>query len=550
MNEVKCECGHVNPIGTVLCEACGRVLADNPGETKLLDMRYEGSARRSQTYNTSIVDKIWNFFSSVKVGVWLIVIALVSSAIGTILPQEANLSITISPSEFYEQEYGEMGKLFYALGLHHLYSSWWYLMILGMLSTSLLIASIDRFFPLYRSLKNQKVVRHESFMQRQRIFGVTKGVEKEGKLEEVKQRLKNRHYRIREEDGNILAEKGRFSRFGPYVNHIGLIIFLMGALLRSVPGFYVDQFLWLREGETKEIPGTNGKYYLKNNAFIFEVYDKHKKEDQAFSKAIDQSGMIAKNYQSNVTMYKQGGDVLPGENPKLEKIKDFEIKVNEPLKYDHYALYQSQYKLNELNKMSFKLINKESKESFGIITIDLYDPQPSYSLKKGYSVKLLSYFPDFEFKENGEPTTISRIPNNPAFIFKMYTPSKPKGEVSFVAIRQTVEPMGDNVYKMVFAGIETKNVTGLTVRKDLTLGVLIAGGIIFMIGVVMGSYWNHRRIWIKQREGEIWLAGHTNKNWYGLKRDISVVVQETPLNVPIDQLEEERSSNKGEEING
>ena len=31
----------------------------------------------------------------------------------------------------------------------------------------------------------------------------------------------------------------------------------------------------------------------------------------------------------------------------------------------------------------------------------------------------MSYFPDFEFKENGEPTTKTRIPNNPAFIFKM-----------------------------------------------------------------------------------------------------------------------------------
>ena len=38
-------------------------------DIKLVDMRYEGSARRSQTYNKTIVDKIWNFFSSVKVGV-------------------------------------------------------------------------------------------------------------------------------------------------------------------------------------------------------------------------------------------------------------------------------------------------------------------------------------------------------------------------------------------------------------------------------------------------------------------------------------------------
>ena len=65
------------------------------------------------------------------------------------------------------------------------------------------------------------------------------------------------------EDGNVLAEKGRFSRWGPYVNHIGLIIFLFGVMLRSLPSMYVDEALWLRDGEMKEIPGTEGQYYLK-----------------------------------------------------------------------------------------------------------------------------------------------------------------------------------------------------------------------------------------------------------------------------------------------
>lgn len=68
---------------------------------------------------------------------------------------------------------------------------------------------------------------------------------------------------MREQEGSILAEKGRFSRWGPYVNHIGLIIFLIGAMLRFVPGMYVDETLWVREGETAQIPGTDGKYYLK-----------------------------------------------------------------------------------------------------------------------------------------------------------------------------------------------------------------------------------------------------------------------------------------------
>lgn len=28
MNDVKCVCGHVNPQGTILCEACGRALTE------------------------------------------------------------------------------------------------------------------------------------------------------------------------------------------------------------------------------------------------------------------------------------------------------------------------------------------------------------------------------------------------------------------------------------------------------------------------------------------------------------------------------------------
>ena len=89
---------------------------------------------------------------------------------------------------------------------------------------------------------------------------------------------------------------------------------------------------------------------------------------------------------------------------------------------------------------------------------------------------------------------------------KCNPPDRPEGEVSFVAIRQNVEPMGENKYKMAFAGIETRNATALTVRKDLTLGILIFGGIIFMIGVIQGSYWNHRRIWIKRKDNEVMLS--------------------------------------------
>lgn len=536
MNNVKCDCGHVNPHGTVLCEACGKVLDEKENGGQVIDMRYEGSARRSQTYNKTIIDKVWNFFSSVKVGIWLIFITLIASAIGTILPQQMYIPQNVTPEQYYEDTYGWIGRLYYQLGFENLYSSWWYLLLMALIGISLVICSLDRVIPLYKALKAQSVTRHEGFLKRQRLFGSSVVDNIDDSFSKVKQHLKTKRYHVQEENGNLFAEKNRFSRWGPYVNHIGLIIFLIGGMLRFIPGMYVDKALWIREGETKVIPETNGEFFLKNNQFIKQNYDKNK-DNQAFGAAIERAGMVPKNYQSNVTLYKVSKGMITGEKPDLKKIKDDKIRVNQPLTYDGFSIYQVDYKENELNSMSFSLINKQTGRTFGDITVNLIDPKPIYDLGNGYSVEVLSYFPDFELDKSGVPTTKSRIPNNPAFVFRMRAPDEPKGETSFVAIRTNIEPAGNNEYKMIFKGMTTKNVSGLIVRKDQTIWVIILGGIIFMIGVIQGAYWNHRRIWIMRKDGETWIAAHTNKNWFGLKREMESILEGTNLAVPEDQLQ-------------
>jgi cytochrome c biogenesis protein len=550
MEQVKCECGHVNPHGTVFCESCGKPLEEQ-GEKSLLDMRYEGSARRSQTYKRTIVDQIWAFFSSVKVGVALIVITLIASVIGTIFPQEMYIPPNVNPADYYEEQYGWAGKLYYELGFNNLYGSWWYILLIALIGVSLVICSLDRVVPLYRALKRQGVKRHPHFLERQRLFGVSRISDMDQAVALLKERLAKQRYRVREEDGHLLAEQGRFSRWGPYVNHVGLIIFLIGAMLRSVPGMYIDEVMWVREGETKEIPGTNGQYFLKSEKFIFDTYKKGE-DNEVFNAAIDRvgDGMIAENYQTNVVLYKRVGPTVAGAKPELEKVKEYPIRVNEPLKFDHYALYQVDFRLNEPKTMSFQLTDKQSGKTLGTVAIDLYDPKETYNLGNGYRVELLSYFPDFEFDEDGNPSTKSRVPNNPAFVFKMYAPDRPEGEVSFVAIQQTLEPFGDNKYKMAFAELETRNVSGLTVRRDFTLWILGVGGAIFMFGLVQGMYWNHRRIWVQRVNGELWIAAHTNKNWFGLKKELHRLLDGTGLTMPADRLEERKQAGQGGQAHG
>lgn len=507
-------------------------------------MRYEGAARRSQTYNRTIIDKVWNFFSSVKVGVWIIIILVLASAIGTLFPQQMYIPPTESPATYYGEQYGVLGELYYSLGFHNLYSAWWYILLLAALGTSIIIASLDRFVPLYRSLKNQRVTRHDRFMKRQRIFGVSKTDDSSLVIADAKSELVKKRYKVKEENGNLLAEKGRFSRWGAYVNHTGLIIFLIGAMLRFFPGMYVDEVLWLRDGQKRVVPGTNGEYYLKNNKFFYELYGEEEGEEK-FKNAIESTsqGVVVKNYQTNATLYKREGEVIPGAEPKLEKVKDYPIQVNKPLKMESYALYQVDFRLDELTTMSFNLEKKSSEKKVGNFTVDLFTPEKIYDLGNGYKVELMDYFPEFEFDKNGEPATKSKTPRNPAFIFKMVTPETPEGEVSFVAIRQNLEPLGENEYKLSFSGIDTGNSTALVVRKDNTLWIVAIGGVIFMIGVIQGMYWHHRRIWFSQKDNEIWIAGHTNKGWFGMKKEMDMLAEKIGINKPVDQVEEKNKSN-------
>lgn len=540
--KIKCECGHVNPEGTVLCEACGKPVEGNQhidgnDKKKLLNMRYEGSSRRSQAYNKSIIDKIWNFFSSVKIAVWLIVLTLIASAIGTIYPQEMYIpadAASRDPSIFYEETYGITGKIFYQLGFHNLYGSWWYMLLISLIGISLVICSIDRFVPLHKALKLQKPKRHTTFIKRQRMFSETEQVTAQEK-EKVVSALKKQRYKVREDDGHILGEKGRFSRWGPYVNHIGLIIILIAALLRFSSFMYIDDYIWVREGQQKVIPSTNGEYYIKNKDFILETYDEN---NDRFKEAIKKEGMVAKNFQTNAIIYKKTGESVAGADPELEKVTESSIKLNHPLKFDGYTLYQAGYQLNEFTSMSFKIhkMADEDEKTLGSFKIDLTEPKSEYKLDNGFRVVVDQYYPDY-YLDDGEPRTKTEFPRNPAYVFNVYPPDNSKPEISFVGIGKNIDATGKNDYKLGIQDFQMRDVSGLTVRRDYTLPLFIIGAAIFMIGVIQGMYWQHRRIWIHPKGEGILMAAHTNKNWFGVKKDIESIIKDTDVKMVDDQQE-------------
>ncbi|GIO22588.1 cytochrome c biogenesis protein ResB [Oceanobacillus sp. J11TS1] len=543
MNKIKCECGHINPEGTVLCEACGKPVEENQhidgnDDKKLLNMRYDGSARRSQTFKKSLIDKIWGFFSSVKVGVWLIVLTLVASIFGTIFPQEQFIpqdAVSRDPAIFYEDRYGIFGLIYYQLGFHHMYSSLWFIILIALIGVSLVICSLDRFIPLFRALRNQKPKKHKKFLSKQRLYSESSNVD-DADIDKLVKNLKKSRYKITEEDGHVLAEKGRFSRWGPYVNHIGLIIILIAAILRSTPIMFSEDYMWVREGEQRVIPGTNNKYYIENKDFILETQNAN---DERFQEASLEEE-IPVNYQTDVVIYEAKNADVVGAEPELEPILTYSIQMNNPAKFDKYTLYQQGYQLNEFKNMSFKIheTDDEKEESLGNFTIDLTNPESVYELDSGFRVELTNYYPDYIMTENGNPASETDHPRNPAFVVTVYPPDSDEGEVSFLGIGKNIDATGENEYKVAIEDVEFRDVSGIAISSDRTLPFFILGATIFMIGVIQGMYWQHRRVWInRDKDGSLLLAAHTNKNWYGIKRDIEKAIEGTNVSMARDQQE-------------
>ncbi|MCG1010894.1 cytochrome c biogenesis protein ResB, partial [Salinicoccus sp. ID82-1] len=418
LKEIRCEsCGHVNPPGTQLCQSCGKMINSDYDKNKIKDvMRYDGSAVRSKTRSKSIFDKIWIFFTSVKVGIGIILAITIASAIGTIFPQEYFIPIGADPAQYYTENYGTLGYLYYSLGFHNLYSSWWFLILNGVLALAIIAASIDRGVPLFKSLRNQRVRKHDSYFGRQRLtLRQEDGTDAEGLVD----RLSKKRYKVKKDGDSYLLEKGRLSRYGPYINHTGLIILLFGSMLRFFPGMYVDEIIYFNEGETEEIPTTGGQYYVKNEAFIMDTYDED--ADAVFSETLQNSNaMTVSNFQTDVTVYEnQSADVV-GSQPDLEKVDDYSIRVNHPYRFGNYELYQSSYDNSQMKSMTFSLEDQNGKTVGDTFTVTLDNPEESYEINDDITVNMRAYSPDFlEIADNGTLVSETPVPRNPAFVFEV-----------------------------------------------------------------------------------------------------------------------------------
>lgn len=517
-------------------------------------MRYDGVARRSQKSNPNFIDRIWNFFSSVKVAVYLIIITLLSATLGTIFEQESNF-VYFDPTTFYKQKYGTIGDIYYKLGLSHTYESWWFITLLVMIGASLVICSLDRVLPLYKALSKQKVRKHRQFLVRQRV--VYEGPIEESPADWVNRAvapLKKKGYRIIKDEDALLAEKQRFSRWGPYIIHIGLIIFLLAVLFRGLPGLQVDKHYWFPEGEITKIPDSD--LYLKNKKFTVEYYP----EEELPEKFRDTGRIVPKLFETKAVLYQCTADCGdPSKEPVLEEVEHHDIRVNDPLNYKGFKVYQFDFDLTpKLRSVSPTLVRSETGESFGKFKLSMMDPSEVYEVGP-YTLELRNKYLDFDLNEEGKPISKSKDPNAPAFLFLIKGPELPEAGVQYLYFPKQVdkERFQQDAINARLGGLDSglmldvlsmddvdfiASSSYLNIRVDRAMPFVWLGLGIVMLGLIIGFYWHHRRIWLRVDGQVLILGAHTSKNWFGLRREVVRFLKE--MNVDVDEKELDNRGNQ------
>src|SRR5699024_626990 len=160
--------------------------------------------------------------------------------------------------------------------------------------------------------------------------------------------------------------------------------------------------------------------------------------------------------------------------------------------------------------------NDSDQEALETFTIDLTSPETEYYFDSCFRVVVDKYYPDYVL-DDGEPRSETKFPRNPAFVIFVYPPNNESPEISFIGIGKNIDATGKNKYKIGIIDFETHFVSGMTVRQDYTLPFFGLGALFFMIGVVQGMYWQHRRIWIILKDQSILFDVHINIYIYGIK---------------------------------
>lgn len=433
------------------------------------------------TQKNDFMHSLWDFFCSLKLTMFLLISLAVISIIGTVIPQG------IPPDEYLAQISPAKIKLYKALGFFDMYHSWWFILLLYLLTVNLVACSIKRLPHIWKVI-TQPVTTLSSGLE-QSLTNVANMRSSEDPAI-IKERIKTfiraefAEPTVTEADGSwhLFAQKTPWCRLSVYFVHLSVIVIFIGSMIGSLFGY--KGFVNILEGES-----------------ISTVMSRSEKEiDLGFSVRLEQFSMskypngAPKEFKSILTVLENGKPVPDYTNAR--------IIVNDPLTYKGITFYQSSY--GNAGDYFFTVSNPD-----GNNPVPLTVPgQSSATLPDGSTLRVVEATMDvsqFAPELSGPAVQVERHTHNGKTENFVVYANHPELNIQY-AQQHGAGPV------IHYKGSEERTYTGLQVAKDPGVEVVWLGCILMVIGIYTAFFMSHRRIWVRIQNGEITVGGNASKN--------------------------------------
>jgi len=282
----------------------------------------------------SPLKQIFNFLSSMQMGIILLLLMAVISVFGTLRPMDQ--------------------------AIEYIYNSWWFLGLMALASLNLFLCTVGRIGPLSRQALRPRRDMAVDAVKRMSVSRVIKLKQASEPLAAAEVAFKASGLATSVVEGPngpvLFGEKGRLAYFGSIVTHFSLLLVLLGAMYGSLTGFEVD-----------------GRGGMSGDTFFVREGNFHVNIQEVKMEYLDEEGAIRPRAKSNILVTRQG-----------QKIGQQLVSINLPLRFEGITIYHSTF----LWASQLTITDPQTGETITITSRKVLTFKPSVLLKNRINQKV------------------------------------------------------------------------------------------------------------------------------------------------------------------
>lgn len=461
-------------------EGTSRVTAHVPGHVDSVELEQDqhvehgvdvldGLQHHEPHHQAHPLRRIWLFLISMRTGLWIILILGILTLFGTLLMQASPEALADKAT--YDQwlagtptqRYGGWAGILSALGLFHVFSTWYFQSLFGLLSLSILACSINRAPRLWRVATRPRTSMSEVFFThapQRATIDLTGDVE--SAADRVREVLRAKRFRVIDGTAkvglDVYGDRFRWGPFGTVVAHLSLIVIMLGFVVSATTGFRVENFVAPVGIEMPVGHGTG--LTVKALSFTDTYYPNGSPKD----------------YMSDLVLTKSG-----------QQVARHDTRVNSPLIYNGVWFHQASFGIgadvtvtdqgtNVFHEMvPLKWQSNDGQQSIGQFTI------PS----KGITVFVI---------EAASGQVLADLPAGTAQ-FEVHK----DGVENPLGIPIVSQGKSATVDGLTYTYERNRQYTGLTIKQDSGSWLVWVGSALLVLGSYLVFFLPHRRIWVRVR---------------------------------------------------